>query len=177
MSRSHASAAAEAWAIARPAVWRRLTATELSYAASVSPQTTSGHLAKLTQARLLTVVKQGRHRYYRLATPLVAQMMETIMAVAAGSPPRYRPRTPPCRSRRRWRAGDGDRSRLPRRSRGQLLKAEPAAVLPALPRLDRAPPASVGRGRRRDRGAVLRSRMGRTWPQSTGADDHAERAA
>ena len=73
---------------------RALTATELSYAASVSPQTTSGHLAKLTQARLLTVVKQGRHRYYRLATPLVAQMMETIMAVASESPPRYRPRSP-----------------------------------------------------------------------------------
>jgi DNA-binding transcriptional ArsR family regulator len=72
---------------------RALTATELSYAASVSPQTTSGHLAKLTQARLLTVVKQGRHRYYRLATPLVAQMMETIMAVAAEAPPRYRPRS------------------------------------------------------------------------------------
>jgi DNA-binding transcriptional ArsR family regulator len=73
---------------------RALTATELSYAARVSPQTTSGHLAKLTQARLLAVVKQGRHRYYRLATPLVAQMMETIMAVAAESPPRYRPRSP-----------------------------------------------------------------------------------
>jgi DNA-binding transcriptional ArsR family regulator len=73
---------------------RALTATELSHAASVSPQTTSGHLAKLTQANLLTVVKQGRHRYYRLATPLVAQMMETIMAVAAESPPRYRPRSP-----------------------------------------------------------------------------------
>jgi DNA-binding transcriptional ArsR family regulator len=73
---------------------RALTATELSHAASVSPQTTSGHLAKLTQARLLTMVKQGRHRYYRLATPQVAQMMETIMAVAADSPPRYRPRSP-----------------------------------------------------------------------------------
>jgi DNA-binding transcriptional ArsR family regulator len=73
---------------------RALTATELSYAARVSPQTTSGHLAKLTQARLLAMVKQGRHRYYRLATPLVAQMMETIMAVAAESPPRYRPRSP-----------------------------------------------------------------------------------
>jgi DNA-binding transcriptional ArsR family regulator len=73
---------------------RALTATELSYAASVSPQTTSGHLAKLTQARLLTMVKQGRHRYYRLATPQVAQMMETIMTVAADAPPRYRPRSP-----------------------------------------------------------------------------------
>ena len=70
---------------------RALTATELSYAANVSPQTTSGHLAKLTQASLLAVVKQGRHRYFRLATPQVAQMLESIMAVAAASPPRYRP--------------------------------------------------------------------------------------
>jgi DNA-binding transcriptional ArsR family regulator len=73
---------------------RALTATELSFAASVSPQTTSGHLAKLTQAGLLTVVKQGRHRYYRLATSLVAQMLESIMAVASVAPPRFRPRSP-----------------------------------------------------------------------------------
>ena len=72
---------------------RALTATELAYAANVTPQTTSGHLAKMTQAGLLTVLKQGRHRYYRLATPLVAQMLESIMAVAASAPPRHRPRT------------------------------------------------------------------------------------
>lgn len=72
---------------------RALTATELSFAANVTPQTTSGHLAKMTQAGLLTVLKQGRHRYFRLATPLVAQMLESIMAVAASAPPRYRPRT------------------------------------------------------------------------------------
>jgi DNA-binding transcriptional ArsR family regulator len=70
---------------------RALTAGELAYAASVSPQTTSGHLAKLTQGKLLSVVCQGRHRYYRLASPLVAQMLEGIMAVAAQGPPRYRP--------------------------------------------------------------------------------------
>lgn len=72
---------------------RALTATELAFAAGVSPQTASGHLAKLAQAGLLTVVKQGRHRYFRLASPLVAQMLETIMAVAASSPPRHRPRS------------------------------------------------------------------------------------
>jgi DNA-binding transcriptional ArsR family regulator len=70
---------------------RALTATELAYAAGVTPQTTSGHLAKLTDARLLHVVRQGRHRYYRLAGPLVAQMLEGIMAVAVDGPPRYRP--------------------------------------------------------------------------------------
>src|SRR5262249_31436365 len=49
---------------------RALTAGELAYAARVSPQTTSGHLAKLADARLLVLEKQGRHRYYRLASPL-----------------------------------------------------------------------------------------------------------
>jgi len=70
-----------------------LTATELSHAARVTPQTTSGHLAKMTEAGLLSVLKQGRHRYYRLATPRVAQMLESIIAVAASAPPRYRPRS------------------------------------------------------------------------------------
>jgi DNA-binding transcriptional ArsR family regulator len=70
---------------------RALTAGELAYAAGVSPQTASGHLAKLSEARLLAVAKQGRHRYYRMATPLVGRMMESIMAVAANAPPRYRP--------------------------------------------------------------------------------------
>jgi DNA-binding transcriptional ArsR family regulator len=70
---------------------RALTATELSYAARVSPQTTSGHLAKLTEANLLALERQGRHRYYRLAGPLVGQMLEGIMAVAADGPPRHRP--------------------------------------------------------------------------------------
>jgi len=70
---------------------RALTAKELAYAAHVSPQTASGHLAKLTEARLLSVVPQGRHRYFRLATPLIGQMLEGIMAVAAHGPPRFRP--------------------------------------------------------------------------------------
>jgi len=67
---------------------RALTAKELAFAARVSPQTTSGHLAKLTQAALLTVEQQGRHRYFRLASPLVGQMLESIMAVAGAEAPR-----------------------------------------------------------------------------------------
>jgi DNA-binding transcriptional ArsR family regulator len=70
---------------------RALTAGELAYAAGVSPQTTSGHLAKLTEARLLVPRKQGRHRYYRLATPAVGRMIEGIMAVAVDGPPRHSP--------------------------------------------------------------------------------------
>ena len=61
---------------------RALTAKELAYAAHVTPQTASGHLAKLSEGGLLTAAKQGRHRYYRLASPLVGQMLEGVMAVA-----------------------------------------------------------------------------------------------
>jgi DNA-binding transcriptional ArsR family regulator len=72
---------------------RALTATELAFAAGVSPQTTSGHLAKLHAARLIDLCKQGRHRYYRLAGTHVGQMLESIMTVALTGPPRYQPRT------------------------------------------------------------------------------------
>ncbi len=68
-----------------------LTASELAYAAGVSPQTTSGHLGKLTDGRLIACVKQGRHRYFRISTPRVAEMLEGIMAVVADAPPRHRP--------------------------------------------------------------------------------------
>jgi DNA-binding transcriptional ArsR family regulator len=70
---------------------RAFTAGELAYAAHVTPQTASGHLAKLAAARLIIVSQQGRHRYYQLAGPHVAGMLESIMAVAAISPPRCRP--------------------------------------------------------------------------------------
>jgi hypothetical protein len=40
---------------------------------------------------LIACVKQGRHRYYRIATPHVAEMLESVMTVAAAAPPRYRP--------------------------------------------------------------------------------------
>jgi DNA-binding transcriptional ArsR family regulator len=70
---------------------RALTAGELVQAAGVSPQTTSGHLGKLAEGRLIACVKQGRHRYYRIATPRVAEMLEGIMAVVADAPPRHRP--------------------------------------------------------------------------------------
>jgi DNA-binding transcriptional ArsR family regulator len=70
---------------------RALTARELADAAGVSPQTTSGHLGKLAGANLVARVKQGRHRYFQIATPQVAEMLEAIMAVVAAAPPRYRP--------------------------------------------------------------------------------------
>ena len=64
---------------------RALTATELARAAGITPQTASGHLARLTGAGLLAMERQGRHRYHRLASLDVARMLESIMSVAAGS--------------------------------------------------------------------------------------------
>jgi DNA-binding transcriptional ArsR family regulator len=69
---------------------RALTASELAYAAHVTPQTASGHLGKLAAAKLIAPLSQGRFRYYRLADPLVATMLESIMNVAALTP-RVRP--------------------------------------------------------------------------------------
>src|ERR1700738_2816810 len=71
---------------------RALTATELAFAGGVAPQTASGHLGKMTEGRLLTLAKQGRHAYYRLASPMIGRMLESIMAVAADGPPRPQPR-------------------------------------------------------------------------------------
>ena len=62
---------------------RALTATELARVAGIAPQTASGHLTQMTALGMLTVEKQGRHRYHRLATASVAHMLESIMQVAA----------------------------------------------------------------------------------------------
>jgi DNA-binding transcriptional ArsR family regulator len=79
---------------------RALTAKELAFAAHVSPQTASGHLAQLTGASLLSAEKQGRHRYFRLASPLVGQMLESVMAVAGPEP----------RPLNTWRGGEALRT-------------------------------------------------------------------
>jgi len=70
---------------------RALTAGELALAAQITPQTASTHLAKLTDAAVLSVVRSGRHRYFRLASPTVVEMIEGIVAVALEKRPRYRP--------------------------------------------------------------------------------------
>jgi DNA-binding transcriptional ArsR family regulator len=71
-----------------------LTATELAYCANVSRSTASGHLSKLVAARLLTVIRDRRFSYYRIASPLVATMLESIKVVAAIEvPPRRQPRS------------------------------------------------------------------------------------
>jgi DNA-binding transcriptional ArsR family regulator len=71
-----------------------LTSSELASLAHISRSTASGHLSKLVTARLLTVSQKRRNRYYRIASPLVAKMLESIKAVAAiETPARYQPRS------------------------------------------------------------------------------------
>jgi DNA-binding transcriptional ArsR family regulator len=71
-----------------------LTATELAFQARISRPTASEHLVRLLDARLISVTPQGRFRYYRITSPLVAQMLESVTAVAAlQMPPRYRPQS------------------------------------------------------------------------------------
>ena len=73
---------------------RALTASELAFAARITPQTASTHLAKLTAAGVLSMVRNGRHRYFRLASPTVADMIDGIVAVALAKRPRYHPLSP-----------------------------------------------------------------------------------
>ncbi|MCV3239749.1 ArsR/SmtB family transcription factor [Mesorhizobium sp. ZC-5] len=69
-----------------------LTASELALEAGVTVQTASSHLAKLMEGGLLSLAAQGRHRYYGLASPQIAGMLEAIMGVAASvGPKRARP--------------------------------------------------------------------------------------
>jgi DNA-binding transcriptional ArsR family regulator len=71
-----------------------LTATELAYCANVSRATASGHLSKLVAARLLAVTRNRRFSYYRIASPLIATMLESMKVVAAIEvPPRRHPRS------------------------------------------------------------------------------------
>jgi DNA-binding transcriptional ArsR family regulator len=61
---------------------KALTASELANEAGVTAQTASTHLAKLEGGGLISAVKQGRHRYFRLSGSDVAEMLEKMMGVA-----------------------------------------------------------------------------------------------
>jgi len=61
---------------------RAWTATELARAANVSRPTISEHLNLLVDGGLLTEVRQGRHRYVKLAGPETAELLEGLAALA-----------------------------------------------------------------------------------------------
>ncbi len=60
---------------------RARTATELAVEAGIGRATASAHLGKLTERNLLSVVRQGRHRYFRLASEDVASVLESLMVL------------------------------------------------------------------------------------------------
>lgn len=64
---------------------KALTATELSSEAGVTLQTTSSHLAKLRSGGLITLRKQGRHKYFALTSDDVAKVLEGLMGLAVSS--------------------------------------------------------------------------------------------
>ncbi|RFU48476.1 helix-turn-helix transcriptional regulator [Paraburkholderia sp. DHOC27] len=70
---------------------RALPAGELAYAAGVTAQTASTHLAKLLSGGLVAVEAQGRHRYYRLSGSNVALVLENLALITPVAPPRSRP--------------------------------------------------------------------------------------
>jgi DNA-binding transcriptional ArsR family regulator len=57
---------------------RSLPASELAHRAGVTCPTASSHLAKLTVGKLLQVIPQGRHRYYRIANARIAELLESM---------------------------------------------------------------------------------------------------
>lgn len=70
---------------------RARTATELALDADVTASTASSHLAQLTGSGLLAVVRQGRHRYFRIANPEVAVVVEGLMGLASRATHRVPP--------------------------------------------------------------------------------------
>jgi DNA-binding transcriptional ArsR family regulator len=73
---------------------RARTSTELAVVAEVSPSTASIHLQRLHSRRLVTVVPQGKHRYYSLASSNVAAALEALSVLAGGPRPSFVPGTP-----------------------------------------------------------------------------------
>jgi DNA-binding transcriptional ArsR family regulator len=72
---------------------RARTSTELAMIAGVSPSTASTHLARLVDAGLIRVLVQGRHRYYNVQDPAVADVLEAL-SVLAGARDSFVPTTP-----------------------------------------------------------------------------------
>ena len=65
---------------------RALPASRLAEEAGVAASTASSHLGKLVGAGLLTVLQEGRHRYYRLAGPEVGRLIEAVIQLAPAQP-------------------------------------------------------------------------------------------
>jgi len=79
---------------------RARPAGELAYAAGITPQTASSHLAKLLVGGLVAVEREGRHHYYRLAGSHVAQALEQLATIQPAQPVKRKALTPQARELR-----------------------------------------------------------------------------
>ena len=61
---------------------RAHTGSELSRHIGIAASTTSEHLSRLLDADIVAVEAHGRHRYWRLADPRIATLLETLGANA-----------------------------------------------------------------------------------------------
>jgi DNA-binding transcriptional ArsR family regulator len=73
---------------------RARTSTELAVIAGVSASTASSHLGKLRKADLVRVHVRGKHHYYSLKDPRVAEMLEGMMALSQNHPKPFAATTP-----------------------------------------------------------------------------------
>jgi DNA-binding transcriptional ArsR family regulator len=64
---------------------KALTVSELAAEAGVTVQTASSHLSRMEAGGLLRPQKQGRHKYFALASDEVAHVLEGLMGLAAGA--------------------------------------------------------------------------------------------
>lgn len=67
---------------------RALSAGELARSAGVATSTVSEHLGVLADARMVSTVSSGRHRYYHLRDEEVAEALEAVMRLTPLPQPR-----------------------------------------------------------------------------------------
>ena len=65
---------------------RALAASTLAAEAGVAASTLSSHLARLVDSGLVSVEASGRHRYFRITRPEVAEAMESLARLAPTKP-------------------------------------------------------------------------------------------
>ena len=82
---------------------RAQPAGALAWAAGLTAQAASNHLARLVDGGLLSVEREGRHRYYRLANAEVAHVLEALAVLAAPVRSLEQPRSPQARALREGR--------------------------------------------------------------------------
>jgi len=75
----------------------------LAWAAGLTAQAASNHLARLVDGGLVRVEREGRHRYYRLANAEVAHALEALAVLAAPVRSLEHPRSPQARALREGR--------------------------------------------------------------------------